>query len=117
MAMVPTPRNSPPHDGRMGDERMNAAGSSSQKTEAAPPPKPEVRQAVKELLMRSPSFARLPAATQQQIAHDTAQVANYLAVPDGLPGNHLPTAPSLASAQADASDPSQSTYSRDVKQV
>ena len=56
----------------------------------APTPRPEVRQAVKTLLTRSPAFASLPAARQQQIAHDTALIADYLAAPEGIPGNTLP---------------------------
>jgi hypothetical protein len=118
--MVPTPRNNPPHDERVGDEAMNAALPTQRRDEA--PPKPEVRQAVKDLLLRSPSFAKLPAETQRQIAHDTAQIADYLAAPEGLPGNQLPSAPTLAQAQAGflpEADPSasRSTYERDVEQV
>lgn len=87
-----------------------SAASSSVNTTASPPPDPNVRLAVKDLLTRSPAFARLPAATQQQIAHDTTQIANYLAVPEGIPGNKLPSAAALE-------DPSASTYERDIEQV
>ncbi len=59
-------------------------------TAPAPTPRPEVRQAVKTLLTRSSAFASLPAAQQQQIAHDTALIADYLAAPEGIPGNTLP---------------------------
>jgi len=70
---------------------MNAIAYSNQKSAAAPPtPKPEVRQAVKELLTQSPAFARLPAATQQQVACNTALIADYLAAPEGIPGNSIP---------------------------
>jgi hypothetical protein len=85
-----------------------------------PTPPPEVRNAVKDLLLRSPAFSRLPATTQQSIAHDMTQVADYLARPEGIEGNKLPSANTLArpldlfGAQPDAS---QSTYERDVKQV
>jgi hypothetical protein len=59
-------------------------------TPAAPPtPRPEVRQAVKELLTRSSAFAALPAATQQQIARDTALIADYLAAPEGIQANEI----------------------------
>lgn len=84
--------------------------SSALTTSAPPQPNPEVRHAVKDLLMRSPAFARLPPATQQQIAHDTTAIADYLAAPEGIPGNKLPTAAALE-------DPSASTYERDLKQV
>lgn len=87
-----------------------SAASSSLNTTASPLPDPNVRLAVKDLLTRSPAFARLPAATQQQIAHDTTQIANYLAAPEGIPGNKLPTAGALE-------DPSSSTYERDIEQV
>lgn len=46
-----------------------------------PRPKPEVRQAVKDLLTRSAAFAQLKPKAQAQIAHDTAVVADYLARP------------------------------------
>lgn len=87
-----------------------SAASSALTTNAPPPPKPEVRHAVKDLLMRSPAFARLPPATQQQIAHDTTAIADYLAAPEGIPGNKLPSARALE-------DPSASTYERDLEQV
>ena len=87
---------------------MSAASSSSRTN--SPTPDPNVRLAVKDLLMRSEAFAKLPPATQQQIAHDTTQIANYLAAPEGIPGNKLPTAAALE-------DPSRSTYKRDVEQV
>ena len=57
---------------------------------AAPPtPRPEVREAVKAVLTQSPAFARMPAAQQQQTARDTALIADYLAAPEGIPGNTL----------------------------
>jgi len=69
---------------------MNAAATTPQKSAAAPPtPRPEVRQAVKELLTQSSAFGRLPAAQQQQIAQDTALIADYLAAPEGIPGNEI----------------------------
>ena len=37
-----------------------------------------VRAAVRDLVTRSASFADLPASTQQQIAHDMAEIAEYL---------------------------------------
>ena len=86
-----------------------------------PPPRPEVRNAVRDLLLKSESFRKLPVAQQHQIAHDTALVADHLVVPGGIPGNQLPNAPAIARSQAVAGgldvDPSQSTYQRDVQQV
>jgi hypothetical protein len=64
----------------------------------APPPK-EVRTAVRDLLTSSPAFAKLPQATQLQIAKDTAEIAGYLARPEGIPGQTLPTAAALAGVQ------------------
>ena len=89
---------------------MNAQ---SVKDKPAPPPK-EVRTAVRELLTGSPAFAKLPQATQQQIAKDTADVAGYLAKPEGIPGNKLPSAAALADG-----DPNQThaNYQENLKQV
>src|SRR5687768_14532764 len=52
-------------------------------------PRPEVRAAVKSLLTQAPAFAKLPAAKQQQVARDTALIADYLAAPEGIPANRL----------------------------
>lgn len=79
-----------------------------------PPPPMEARQAVKNLLLRSPAFSRLPARTQQKIAQDTAEIAGYLAQPEGIPGNKLPTAAALADP-----DPNQThkSYQENLQQV
>lgn len=66
------------------------------KMKPTPPPAVEARQAVKNLLLSSQAFAKLPAKTQQQIAQDTAEIAGYLAQPEGIPANQLPTAAALA---------------------
>ena len=92
---------------------MSTAMPSLRNAEA--PPNSDVRRNVKELLLSSRSFAKLPPATQQQIAHDMTRVADYMAVPEGIPGNKLATAPALAEAQAD--NPSSSHYKEDVAQV
>jgi hypothetical protein len=55
-------------------------------------PHPEVRSEVKSLLLSSEAFRRLPLAIQQQIARDTALVADYLAAPEGIEGQKLPVA-------------------------
>ena len=49
----------------------------------APTPQPEVRAKVKSLLEQSPAFHQLPRAQQQQVARDTALVADALV---GKPG-------------------------------
>jgi hypothetical protein len=74
----------------------------------------EARQAVKNLLMRSSAFAKLPARTQQKIAQDTAEIAGYLVKPEGFDGSKLPTASALADA-----DPNQThaNYQENLKQV
>src|ERR1043166_8787892 len=85
-------------------------------------PNIDVRKNVRELLLSSEAFRKLPAETQQQIAHDTTRVADYIAAPEGFRGHTLRTAPVLAKAQTDdpsdgTPDPSASTYARDVKEV
>jgi hypothetical protein len=54
-----------------------------------PVPRSEVRQAVRAMLTQSKAFASLPPEKQQQIARDTALIADYLASPEGIPGNTL----------------------------
>jgi hypothetical protein len=80
----------------------------------SPTPPVEARQAVKDLLLRSAAFSKLPAETQQQIAKDTAEIAGYLAQPEGIPGNTLPTAGALAD-----DDPNRlhKSYQENLKQV
>jgi hypothetical protein len=63
---------------------------------SSPPPPIEARQAVKNLLLRSDAFSKLPTETQQQIAQDTAEIAGYLVRPGGIPANKLPSAAALA---------------------
>ncbi len=65
------------------------AHNDPQRSAAPPTPRPEVREAVKAVLTQSPAFARLPAGQQQQIARDTALIADYLAAPEGIPGNTI----------------------------
>jgi cytoskeletal protein RodZ len=80
----------------------------------SPPPPVEARRAVKDLLLRSSAFSKLSPETQQQIAQDTAEIAGYLAQPEGIPGNQLPTAAALADP-----DPNQihQNYQENLKQV
>ncbi|PCE24792.1 hypothetical protein [Burkholderia ubonensis] len=74
-------------------------------------PRAEVRRAVKDLLLQSQAFQRLPGHVQQQIAHDTAQIADYLAAPEGIPGHTL--ANSRVSAQALDNPPGAEQYQTD----
>jgi hypothetical protein len=54
------------------------AAKDNQAEPPAPTPRPEVRAKVQELLQRSPAYLQLPAAQQQQIARDTALVADAM---------------------------------------
>ena len=65
---------------------------------AAPTPRPEVRAKVKQLLLKSPAFAQLPQKTRDELAHNMTRIADYLAAPEGVPGNQL--AQGLAAAPA-----------------
>src|SRR5688572_15557184 len=67
---------------------MNTA-TAQKRTATVSAPRREVREAVKALLTQSPAFAKLPAAQQQQTARDTALIADYLASPEGIPGNTI----------------------------
>jgi hypothetical protein len=80
----------------------------------SPPPPVEARTAVRDLLLRSPAFSKLPAETQQKIAQDTVEIAGYLAQPEGIPGNKLPSAATLADA-----NPNQTheNYQQNLQQV
>jgi hypothetical protein len=80
--------------------------TSNQAAAPLPPPTPktEVRHAVRDLLLSSQSFSKLSPDKQRQIAHDMAQIADYLASPEGIPGNRLPGAASLAVPGASALD-------------
>src|SRR5712692_8396274 len=101
----------------------SSAGTGPMQTEA--PPHPEVRREVRDLLLKSKSFTQLPPATQQQIAHDMAQIADYLVAPEGIPGNKLPTAEAQSTPVSQAMDslytaapsPAASTYREDRKAV
>jgi hypothetical protein len=55
-----------------------------------------VRLKVRGMLEQSPAFRALSPDKQREIANQTVQVCSYLAVPEGIPGNELATARSLA---------------------
>lgn len=82
-------------------------------------PRPEVRQAVANLLTRSDAFRALSPEKQREVAQATALVADYLAVPEGIPGNALPGGlGTTATAMADPpAAPPQSSYADASKQV
>jgi hypothetical protein len=67
---------------------------------AAAPPAPEVRQSVAQMLTRSEAFRRMDPADQQDIARNTALVANYLAQPEGIKGNAIPGGLGVPAASA-----------------
>ncbi len=102
------------------------ASSPRSTTPVAPTPRPEVRQAVKTMLTQSKAFASLPPAKQQEVARDTALVADYLASPEGIRGDTIPGgigSPAQARAlfvpdeRAPGSPASQETYTDARKAV
>src|SRR5580704_6966522 len=95
---------------------MSSTISTARLAPSPPQPRTEVRHAVKDLLLQSKSFTRLPAATQQQIAHDMTLIGDYLAAPEGVAGNELP-APVRGVVGALDTAPPGSTYGRDSAQV
>lgn len=70
----------------------------------------EVRPAVRDLLVASPAFSRLPPGEQQRLAGEMVKVAAYLANPEGAATEELARVQSdddagpLATAQADATE-------------
>ena len=68
------------------------------------PPAPEVRQSVAQMLMQSPAFQRMSPADQQEIARNTAIVADYIARPEGVEGNRIPGGVGQPTAGALADD-------------
>ena len=67
---------------------------------STPQPKPEVRQAVANLLTRSEAFRALPPDRKREVARATALVADYLAAPEGIPGNTLAGGLAMPTARA-----------------
>jgi hypothetical protein len=63
-------------------------------------PKPEVRQAVANLLQRSDAFNALSPEKKREVAQATALVADYLAAPEGIPGNTLAGGLAVPTARA-----------------
>jgi hypothetical protein len=84
---------------------------------ASQTPRPEVRDAVRSLLTSTQSFSALPPDKQQQVARDTALIADYLAAPEGIPANQLAAAPAQAMDGFFASAQPQPSYDQDRKAV
>jgi hypothetical protein len=63
-------------------------------------PKPEVRQAVANLLTRSKAFNALSPDRKKEVAQATALVADYLAAPEGFAGNQLKNGVGMPAARA-----------------
>jgi hypothetical protein len=81
----------------------------------APVPRPEVRDAVKKLLMKSDAFRQLPPAKQMSIAQSTALIADYLVAPENIKGTEIPNGLGMPTARAmvgeeDPMAPPQSSY-------
>jgi len=55
---------------------------------------------VRALLTRSDAFNALPPEKKKEIANHTVQIAEYLAKPEGIPGNQLPTSSALSSGNS-----------------
>ncbi len=53
---------------------------------------------VRDLLLKSDAFRALPQDKQRDIAKNTVEVVNYLAAPEGVPGNKLATAKQFVGA-------------------
>jgi hypothetical protein len=80
---------------------MTAAPRTQARSTSSPAvPHPEVRKAVKDLLTRSPAFSHLPSDAQQQVARNTALIADYLVAPEGINGNELPGGVGMPPARA-----------------
>lgn len=88
---------------------MSAQARVATASSPQPQPRPEVRQAVRDLLTRSEAFRHLSPEKQRAVAQSTALIADYLAAPEGIPGNLIPGGVAMppASALADGADDSQ----------
>jgi hypothetical protein len=73
-----------------------------------------VRPQVRQILLATPAFARLPPDEQRQIANSMVKVASYMSNPDGLAAQELsPDGGLLAKAQADAVEDTRKRLSKD----
>lgn len=80
-------------------------------------PRPEVRQAVQDLLSRSEAFQKLDPEVRREVAKNTALVADYLAAPEGIPGNRLPGATAGALADPGPQEQDYGTARRAVSEI
>jgi len=69
---------------------MSASPVAPRATTLPPPPRAEVRDAVRSLLTQSEAFRQLSPEKQRKAAQSTALIADYLAAPEGIPGNEIP---------------------------
>ncbi len=75
---------------------MNAAARIPlDETSVEPPPRPEVRAKVQELLAATPAFHQLPSSQQMQVARDTARIADAL-VGQAAPGTSSVSSQAMA---------------------
>lgn len=84
------------------------------------PPSDEVRKEVANLLKRSEAFNALPPDRRLEVAKATALVADYLAMPEGIPGNQLPGKPVVPTARAlldDTQPQREASYTDAAKEV
>src|SRR5687767_4410274 len=79
-----------------------------------PTPRPEVREAVRALLTQAPAYAQLSPDKRQQVARDTALIADYLAAPEGIPAERLQPP---ARALDDDPGPQEESYKEASKNV
>jgi hypothetical protein len=84
-------------------------------------PSPEVRAKVRDMLLRSEAFRKMPREQQMEIANNTVRVADYLARPEGIPGNKIAAMAAAAPARRDpyafAQDDSGAGLTSDKSQV
>lgn len=76
-------------------------------------PDPHVRAEVQRLLTQSPGFQQLDPKTRTEVARATALVADYLAKPEGIPGNHIQGGVGMPAAEALADNPFMARVSND----
>lgn len=70
----------------------------------APSAQDVARLRIRDILSGSAAFRSLPLAKQQQIARDTAQIATYLAAPEGIPAPELARQDPYALSLADGDE-------------
>ena len=84
-----------------------------------PIPDDAVRSAVAKLLTKSAAFNALPPVRQMEVAKATTEVANYLAIPEGIKCNQLAGGLAMPSARAldDQSPQREATYEEASQKV